>query len=43
VKNRQEWRSLNPEECWRKAMKENTEIKIEFVWTVEMLIVKDGI
>jgi len=24
-------------------MKENTEIKIEFVWTVEMLIVKDGI
>jgi len=24
-------------------MKENTEIKIKFVWTVEMLIVKDGI
>lgn len=24
-------------------MKEDTEIKIEFVWTVEMLKVKDGI
>jgi hypothetical protein len=34
---------LKSEEYWRKAMKENTEIKIKFVWTVEMLIVKDGI
>jgi len=43
VKNRQEWRRLNPKNVEVKAMKENTEIKIEFVWTVEMLIVKDEI
>jgi hypothetical protein len=35
--------TLKSEEYLGKAMKENTEIKIEFVWTVEMLIVKDGI
>jgi len=35
--------TFESEERWKKATKENTEIKIEFVWTVELLIVKDGI